>query len=148
MIQFFKLLSRIVRGRFSLGQTLQVIALGQKHTSPVVEGGRGRCQSGRRSSLQGEPRNKTLAPALPDVPSGTQAPPPQFNCRTRHRRRQQRLNPLGSTPPSSSIPLAQSPKHLILVRHPARAFSALLHLHSPPPIPHPPNLERSHRYIL
>ena len=64
-------------------------------------GGGGRCQSGRRSSLQGEPRNKTLAPALPDVPSGTQAPPPQFNCRTRHRRRQQRLNPLGSTPPSS-----------------------------------------------
>ena len=35
------------------------------------------------------------------MPSGTQAPPPQFNCRTRHRRRQQRLNPLGSTPPSS-----------------------------------------------
>jgi hypothetical protein len=63
-------------------------------------------------------------PRLPDVPSGTQAPPPQFNCRPRHRRRQQQLNPLGSTPPSSSIP--QSPRHL--VRHPARAFSALLHL--------------------
>ena len=40
-------------------------------------------------------------PRLPDVPSGTQAPPPQFNCRPRHRRRQQQLNPLGSTPPSS-----------------------------------------------
>ena len=40
-------------------------------------------------------------PRLPDVPSGTQAPPPQFNCRPRHRRRQQQLNLLGSTPPSS-----------------------------------------------
>jgi hypothetical protein len=29
-----KLLSRIVRGQFSLGQTLQVIALGQKDTFP------------------------------------------------------------------------------------------------------------------
>ena len=35
VIQFLKLLSRIVRGQFSLGQTLQVIALGQKDTSPV-----------------------------------------------------------------------------------------------------------------
>ena len=34
VIQFLKLLSRIVRGQFSLGQTLQVIALGQKDTSP------------------------------------------------------------------------------------------------------------------
>jgi hypothetical protein len=34
VIQFLKLLNRIVRGQFSLGQTLQVIALGQKHTSP------------------------------------------------------------------------------------------------------------------
>ena len=35
VIQFLKLLSRIVRGQFSLGQTLQVIALGQKDTSPA-----------------------------------------------------------------------------------------------------------------
>ncbi len=34
MIQFSKLLNWIVRGQFSLGQTLQVIALGQKDTSP------------------------------------------------------------------------------------------------------------------
>jgi hypothetical protein len=35
VIQFLKLFNRIVRGQFSLvGQTLQVIALGQKHTSP------------------------------------------------------------------------------------------------------------------
>ena len=36
VIQFLKLFNRIVRGQFSLGQTLQVIALGQKHTSPYV----------------------------------------------------------------------------------------------------------------
>ncbi len=37
MIQFSKLLNWIVRGQFSLlGQTLQVIALGQKDTSPMV----------------------------------------------------------------------------------------------------------------
>ena len=36
VIQFLKLLSRIVRCQFSLGQTLQVIALGQKDTSPDV----------------------------------------------------------------------------------------------------------------
>ena len=36
VIQFLKLLNPIVRGQFSLvGQTLQVIALGQKDTSPV-----------------------------------------------------------------------------------------------------------------
>ena len=34
VIQFLKLLNPIVRGQFSLGQTLQVIALGQKDTSP------------------------------------------------------------------------------------------------------------------
>jgi hypothetical protein len=34
VIQFLKLFNRIVRGQFSLGQSLQVIALGQKHTSP------------------------------------------------------------------------------------------------------------------
>ncbi len=33
-IQFLKLLNRNVRGRFSLGQSLQVIALGQKDTFP------------------------------------------------------------------------------------------------------------------
>ena len=38
VIQFLKLLNPIVRGQFSLGQTLQVIALGQKHTSPVGGG--------------------------------------------------------------------------------------------------------------
>jgi hypothetical protein len=34
VIQFLKVLNRIVRGRFSLGQSLQVIALGQSQTSP------------------------------------------------------------------------------------------------------------------
>jgi hypothetical protein len=34
VIQFLKILNPIVRGQFSLGQTLQVIALGQKDTSP------------------------------------------------------------------------------------------------------------------
>jgi len=34
VIQFFEFLNRFVRGQFSLGQTLQVIALGQIHTSP------------------------------------------------------------------------------------------------------------------
>jgi hypothetical protein len=36
VIQFLKLWNPIVRGQFSLGQTLQVIALGQKDTSPFV----------------------------------------------------------------------------------------------------------------
>ena len=40
VIQFLKLLSRIVRGQFSLGQTLQVIALGQKDTSPLQSAGK------------------------------------------------------------------------------------------------------------
>jgi hypothetical protein len=39
VIHFLKLFNRIVRGQFSLGQTLQVIALGQKHTSPPGAGG-------------------------------------------------------------------------------------------------------------
>jgi hypothetical protein len=42
VIQFLKLFNRIVRGQFSLGQSLhhQVIALGQKHTSPMEVGWR------------------------------------------------------------------------------------------------------------
>ena len=35
VIQFLKLLNRIVRDQFSLGQSLQVIALGQYNTSPA-----------------------------------------------------------------------------------------------------------------
>jgi hypothetical protein len=42
-------LNRIVRGQFSLGQTLQVIALGQKHTSPPMGQGPG---SGRQLSAR------------------------------------------------------------------------------------------------
>ena len=38
VIQFLKVLNRIVRGRFSLGQSLQVIALGQYNTSPAAAG--------------------------------------------------------------------------------------------------------------
>ncbi len=39
VIQFLKLLNQIVRGQFSLGQSLQVIALGQYNTSPTSTGG-------------------------------------------------------------------------------------------------------------
>lgn len=53
-------------------------------------------QSGRRLREQ-----NSVAPAMPDLPRRTHAPPHQFICRPRYRRRQQRLNPLGSTPPSS-----------------------------------------------
>ena len=91
---------------------------------------------------------QTLAPALPDVPSGRQAPPPPIQ-----------LPP----PPSSQAAAAKSSRqHSTILIHPpgpvaqasdsrtsssARIF-CIVALALPPPIPHPPNLERSHRYIL
>jgi hypothetical protein len=78
-------------------------------------------------------------PRLPDVPSGTQAPPPQFNCRPRHRRRQQQLNPLGSTPPSSQR-LKWAPDLL----QPLQRGDATHHLAAPPPsLKHPCHLRLS-----
>ena len=56
VIQFLKLLSRIVRGQFSLGQTLQVIALGQKHTSPSPVARAGGCTRARLPAACRVPR--------------------------------------------------------------------------------------------
>jgi hypothetical protein len=55
VIQFLKLLNPIVRGQFSLGQTLQVIALGQKDTSPELQGG---CGEAEGSHDQGAERER------------------------------------------------------------------------------------------
>jgi hypothetical protein len=51
VIQFLKLLNPFVRGQFSLGQTLQVIAQGQKDTSPADDYLEANCRGHWHASL-------------------------------------------------------------------------------------------------